>query len=341
MRVGGGTIETGVLGSRPVPSPPAPTSPRLVYVAGAHRSGATSLGAVMAGNPGIFFAGELYRIPHPIFEVPDARRLCSCGLAADDCPFWNEVRSRLGSEPGMLQALHRGQLRFESWRWLLRTAWKRARRDPELLDHLARVGRFVRVLSEVSGSPLVLESSYNPVRGWLYRDPATGLDVRFIHLVRDGRNFIASEQHATDPPEAHWRWIRSTPVVVGRWVAYNVLSILLLRPTGRCLRVRYEDFVRSTGTVLSQISRFIGVDLSDVARQVESGAAIPMRHVAAGNRMRLEGAVRLEPHFAETPSLSTGSLVAFWGLAGWLALSLGYRPASSTVPRAPTAESTT
>jgi hypothetical protein len=298
----------------------------MVYIAGAHRSGATPLGAILAGNPEIFYGGELYRIPHPIFEVPDLRRGCSCGVPVDSCPFWTEVRTRLGSEPGMLEALREGQLKYERWRSLIPTLWRRARRDPGLLDHISRMGRFVRVLAKTSQSRVVVESSYNPLRGLLYRDPASGLEVRFLHLVRDGRSFLGSERKAEDRPEANWRWLRTTPFIVGRWISYNVLSVVLLELRGPYLRIQYEDVIATPGVVLRKVARFIGVDLSAVVGQVEAHEAIRMRHVAAGNRMRLDGEVRLQHEYSMFPPLPALTRIAFWGLAGWLALGFGYRP---------------
>ncbi len=313
----------------------------LVYIAGAHRSGATPLGAVLGGNPEVFFAGELYRIPHPIFEVRHPDRLCSCGVAVDDCPFWTQVRSRLATEPGLLSALRAGQIRFERPRTIFRTLWRRYRRDPELLAHIARMGRFVRILSEISGARVVVESSYNPLRGWLYRDPASGLEVKFLHLVRDGRNFLNSERSATDPPETAWKGIRTTPAIVLRWVGYHLLTLALLGGAGGTLRFRFEDLVTTPGPVLRRTAAFVGVDLSGVIPRVAAGEAIQMRHIASGNRMRLRGEVRLQREFADLPSLRPLTVAAFWVLAGGLALALGYRPRWGPVGRAAAAKATT
>jgi hypothetical protein len=313
---------------------PAAAEVTLVYIAGAHRSGATPLGAVLAGSPDVFYAGELYRFPHPIFEAPNPQRLCSCGTPVDACPFWMQVRARLDAEPGMLQSLRAGQLRYERWRSLLSTLWRRARRDPKLLEHVARMGRFVRVLAETSGSRVVVESSYNPLRGLLYRDPASGLNTRFLHLVRDGRNFLSSELHARDPPESNWRWVRSTPVILGRWVAYHSLTLALLARRADYLRVRFETFLATPGPALRQISRLSRVDPSAVIAEVEAGRSIRMRHIAAANRMRLEGEVRLHRELGEMPPPGPFLDLAFWVIGGWLALSLGYRPRRSPAHRA-------
>jgi Sulfotransferase domain len=309
----------------------------LVYVAGAHRSGGTPLGAVLGGHPTIFYAGELYRFPHPIFDRPDPARKCSCGASVVECPFWSRVRVRLENEVGPLPQLRREQARFESWRFLPVTLWRRYRHQRELRQHVEKMGRFLRILAEESGARTIVETSYNPMRGLLYRDPASGVEVSYLHLVRDGRSFIASERTASDPPEVPWRWLRTTPVVVGRWVSYHVLSLLLLAHQRRYLRVRYEDLLRDPGETVGRIARFLELDLSDVVERVERGIPIPMHHIAAGNRVRLLGEIRIDSEGGGVPRLGLGSRALFWGLAGGLALALGYRPLRTTQRRAPAA----
>jgi hypothetical protein len=314
--------------------PREPNSPRsglaLLYIAGAHRSGATPLGAVLAGEPTVFYGGELYRFPNPIFDRPDPARDCSCGAAVADCPFWNRVRFRLESVPGTLDALRQGQRRYERWTSLPRTLWKWRRRDPDLVAHIQRMGRFIQVLAEESGARTVVESSYNPLRGLLYRDPASGLDVRYLHLVRDGRSFVDSESRAMDRPEVAWRWVRAAPVVIARWVAFHLFSWFLLHRSAY-LRVRYEEIVREPEPALRAISGLLGTDLSVVIRRVRAGVPIRMRHIAAGNRMRSQGQVLLRPELAAPPHLNPISRILFWSLGGWMALGLGYRPAWSTL----------
>ncbi|MGI0150949.1 MAG: hypothetical protein ACREC5_03310, partial [Thermoplasmata archaeon] len=290
------------------------------------------LGAILGAGPGVFFAGELYRCPHPIFERPDPDRRCSCGVAVDLCPFWVRIRERLEAEPGLSAALRAGQLRYERWRSIPRTLWKLSARDPGLLAHIARMGRFLRILSEESGASVLVESSYNPLRGRLYQDRSSEVNVRFLHLVRDGRNFLVAERTAVDPPEVAWRWLRSTPVILARWVFAHLLSLVLLGRGRRYLRIRFETMVRSPQPILGRVARLAEVDLDAVVDRVTAGDLIPMRHIAAGNRLRLLGTLRLRTEYASPPHLSLLGRAAFWGLAGWLALILGYRPGGAAPP---------
>jgi hypothetical protein len=319
--------------AEPTTALPASTPPvDVLYIAGAHRSGATPLGAILGGEAGIFYAGELYRFPHPIFDRPTAQRLCSCGVRVDRCLFWTAVKDRLDAEPGFLDELRAGQLKFERWRSLPLTLLRWAWGDPELREHARRMGRMVRVLAGLSRSGVIVESSYNPLRGLLYRIPEAGVRVRYLHLVRDGRNFVFSERTATDRPEVRWRWLRATPVIVGRWIVSHLLTVLLLRRGGRYVRLRYEEFARLPGSSLWKIASLLERDLSETIGRVNEGIPIPMRHIAAGNRMRTRGWIVLRPELARVPALRAGARATFWGLGGWLALLFGYRPGRSSRP---------
>ncbi|MGC2359216.1 MAG: hypothetical protein WA691_02790 [Thermoplasmata archaeon] len=307
---------------------PATKPLNLVYISGAHRSGSTFLGALLGADPQAFFVGEAYRFPRPMFWPPDPSRGCSCGVPVERCPFWTEVRAELERRTPLLERLEEGQYRYERWTKVASIFGRKDRADAELDAHVRRMTEFLRVISAHADAPTLVESSFSAVRGNLYRHADLGGgQVRFLHLVRDGRNFIASERSVTHDPEAPSAWLRTEPVIIGRWVLFNLAAILLgMRAPESYLRVRYEELMRRPEETLAEIGAFLRMDLSDVARRASRGEPIPMRHLAAGNRMRLLGSVTLRSELARSPQLPVASTVLFWTLGGWLALLLGYRP---------------
>lgn len=304
-------------------APPLAPALDLVYIVGHHKSGATALGAVLAGHPGIFFAGELYRFPTPIWTPGDPTRLCSCGVPVLDCPLWAPVR-RAFEQGHSLAELRRGQRRFERWGALPRTlfAWGTARKALE--RHAAAMGDLLETIASDSGSRMIVESSLTALRGWIYgRNGPKRLSVRYLHLVRDGRALLWSESRLADAPEEGGRWIRLPPMVIARWVGMNLLAVLLCSGD-RYLRVRYEDLVTRPRATLERIGRFLGIDLTDVIARVEAQTPILMRHIAAGNRNRLQGSLVLRGEFAWTKGLPRADRALFWLTAGWLARLFGY-----------------
>ena len=304
----------------------ASESLELVYVVGHHRSGATALGAVLASDPRIFFAGELYRFPVPIWSSEDPRRACSCGQPVLQCPFWSVIR-REAERGGLSDRLRAGQVRYERWSALPRTLLARWT-GSESLDAYARtMGDFLRLLKAHSHSPIIVEFGPSALRGVVYRSArAHGVNVRFLHLVRDGRGFLASELRTGHDPEAPNDWIRNPLLVVGRWVGMNLAALLLCaRDPSRYRRVRFEELLLEPSRTLLEIGRFLGIDLSRTAERVEARRPIPMRHIAAGNRTRLQGEIVLDQEIVAPARLSRPTRVMYWAVAGWLAGFFGYR----------------
>ena len=313
------------------PAAPPPPDPDLLYIVGHHKSGATALGAILADRQDVFFAGELYRFPVPIWTPGDPNRLCSCGKPVLSCTLWSPIRQEFERQHS-LSELRAGQLRFESWRAIPRTLFARGERRKQLERHVDDMEALLRVLAHQTGSRLVVESSLAALRGWIYRlRGPRGPSVKYLHLVRDGRALLWSESQLKDAPESGGPWVRLPLFVIARWVGGNLLAMLLCsRDRERYLRVRYEDLVTNPRATLERIGRFAGIDLSDVIARVEAREPIPMRHIAAGNRNRLKGTLVLQGDFTWTTGLPRSSRMVFWITSGWLARIYGYRRRTDT-----------
>ncbi len=312
--------------------------PTLLYIVGHHKSGSTFLGAVLAEDPEIYFAGELYRFPRPIWVPGDPHRLCSCGASVLSCPFWSGVRSDF-EQHHRLEELRDGQRRFDRLRGLPGLLLQEGSPPAPLARYVRSMEDLAGILARRSGRRLIVEASFSAARARVYHlaDPAR-LRVKYLHLVRDGRAFLWSEMRVKEPPEDGSWWLRLPPFVVARWVAMNLLALTLCSlDRERYLRIRYEELVTSPRATIERIGRFLGRDLSQVAAKVEERAPIPLRHVAAGNWRRGEGSVVLRPDFGWETGLSARSRALFWLASGWLATLLGYsrrRRRSTTGPAA-------
>ncbi|MCI4373070.1 MAG: sulfotransferase [Thermoplasmata archaeon] len=314
-------------------SPPAASGKRpidVVYIVGTHRSGGTTLGTILSSGAGVFYAGELYRFPFPIFDPGDPGRMCSCGAPVAVCPFWAGVRADAEARPGLLPELRRGQKRFEAWRRAPLTLLRMTRKDPAIQRHAERMEEFLRIVADRAGASVVVESSYSALRGMLYRQTDLGGGrVRFIHLVRDGRSFFGSElgpAYGTHPGSP---WQRVPPAIVARWTAFHTAAIAFCsRGKGTYLRLRFEDVLLRPKESLRAVQAFLGVDFSEAIRRVEEHQPIAMNHICSANRARLAGSLTVRPELAAPSPLSRAHSALFWSMAGWLALALGYRPGS-------------
>ena len=329
-----GTAVTSSGGSGSASPDPAPQTtksgpasgsrPAIVCIVGHHKSGGTPLGAILGSHPDLFYGGEMYRFPVLMWEPGDPNRLCSCGQSALSCPFWSQVRSK-SAALGLLQPLRKGQRRFERWGSAPRTLYRLWRKDPAVRKHAEVMETFAGVISSEASAQVIIDQCPNALRARLYRVlEREGVSVRYLHLVRDGRGFLYSELNAK--PGTVPRWQRLPFVVVARWVAMNLLTMLLCsRDSRRYLRIRYEDLVSNPDRTLRAVGSFLGYDFSGAIAKVQAGEAIPMRHVAAANRARLEGSILLRADARWQTSLSQKFRRLFWLMAGWLARSYGYQ----------------
>lgn len=302
----------------------SPESPTLVYIAGSGRCGSTLLDILLGAHPDVQSTGELMRL---IGGAGGASQTCACGLDIRVCPFWSAVESELGG-PAALLELGKGS-RLEGTKGLLLGRLRAARSDSLARRHSARLVRLVRVVSHVSGRRIVVDSSKSLGRGYLYRAAlADGIDVRYIHVVRDGRAFLWSKRARPDGEGVGKRTPERSPLrLAGLWTMTNFLATVVFSPqSGRYLRVRYEDLTSRPRETLERVGRFLQIDMAPVVALLAPGQAIPISHVVGGNRLRFTRGLTIRPDTEWEQSLPRREKVAFWAVAGWLARWYGYKP---------------
>lgn len=300
----------------------APRPPRLVYVLGTWRSGSTILGVLLGSHPDIYTMGELYDLPG---RYRNPKRLCSCGAPAAQCEFWAEVRRRSVGRVD-LDALDRGEARFERYGSIPRTILSASLGSEPFLAHVARSVEFLNVIGEVAGVPVLVDLSKDPVRGRVRKAGRRfGLETYYIHIVRDGRAVIYSR--LSRPGGGQIRAVvRNAWGMTVRWVLVNLLSTVLCgRPRRRYLRILYEDLVSDPAGTLVAIGRFLDMDFSSVVRTVAEGAPFKVDHLIGANPfLRIKPAVRVGGDFEWRAKLPSRSQKVFWLVAGALAWHYGY-----------------
>ena len=263
----------------------------------ASHSGSTLLAMLLGSHPQATTigdtAGTIYR------KDPDYR--CSCGYKAQACPFWMHVIDQMARRgfslditdfgtrfdypenrfiDRVLHAEHRGPI-LETIRdsvlWLS-TEWRRrfriiAERNVALIE----------TVTKVTNSQMLIDSSKLPRRlKFLLRIPE--LEVKVIHLVRDGRGvahtYIQDNGWSVEKSAIEWRR--------GVIAAEKLLARL---DRGMWRQVRYEDLCSDPQAELEKLCVFLNLDPSRVNMDFRSTGL----HVF-GNKMRLssERAIRLD-----------------------------------------------
>ena len=173
----------------------------MVYLAGLGRGGSTLLERLLGEIPGACPAGEVVHLW--LRGVGDGER-CGCGQPFPACPFWQAVgqdafggwTGRRGPDdpaagpggPGPVPAAAR-----------LGSPPRRLR--PELDEYVAYYRRIYAAIAEVSGSPVVIDSSKHASLAFCLRG-SSGLDLRVVHVVRDPRAVAYSWSKIVARPDA-------------------------------------------------------------------------------------------------------------------------------------------
>ena len=271
---------------------------QVIFIAGASYSGSTFFGSALGNDPGFVCAGELHNWIRGFMHKTSTGQSCACGKLLTECPFWSEVtREWLQStgyeDPRHYQAL---VLRYEKLRALPRLWVANRKPSAEFREYQDATLKLFEVLTRVSGKPVVVDISKKPVRACAL-STIPGLDLRCIHLIRNGQAFISSViRHY---PKKWSRMGKNRPIFAvlkasREWRIVNMLCDRIPWFTGKpVLKIKYEDLVQRPAEVLERVAGFIGTDLHDLAMKIATGQPMSFGHTT-GNAVRTTGSAPLK-----------------------------------------------
>ncbi|MGV9596309.1 sulfotransferase [Streptosporangium sandarakinum] len=166
--------------------------------------------------------------------------------------------------------------------------------SPELAEYAAAHRRLYDAAAEVSGSPVVVDSSKHASTAFCLA--AAGLDVRVVHVVRDPRAVAHSWRRRVPRPEDGRPMTRWSPARTSlHWLAQNLSLELLARGGARVTRVRYEDLLDAPAAVLGRLAAEAG--LAPRLDFLSAGRAdLSPAHTVSGNPVRFTvGPIGLDP----------------------------------------------
>lgn len=97
-------------------------------------------------------------------------------------------------------------------------------------------------------------------------------DAKFIHIIRNGSDVVASLYEVTQKYPELWQGSRDIDTCISRWIGDVEISFNYLDSENHML-VRYEDLVEYTSPLLKQLCEFIGIDFVDVMLEKYGRAA--------------------------------------------------------------------
>lgn len=264
----------------------------VVYIGSSARSGSTLLETLLGSIPGFCPVGELMFIWRRGLIRND---LCGCGARFRDCPFWTEVGEVGFGGWSQVDAYRAAQLHdtVDRHRNLARLSWPRqaGKLGPTLAEYAALTGRLYEAVSQVSGAPVIVDSSKHTSYALLLSG-LSEVDLRLVHLVRRSEGVAYSWSRRVLKPGVgdgtSYMSRHGAAWSVGLWITDNLLYDAIGRRLSCAVRVRYEDLVAYAPAELSRVLREIGLPAADQAlASLADGHAKPaVTHAFSGNPMR-------------------------------------------------------
>jgi hypothetical protein len=275
---------------------------RVLYIAGAGRSGSTLLGNILGQVEGFFTAGELISIWERGL-IQD--RFCGCGVSFHDCEVWTGIfreLARSGVEIGAQEMSH-FRRRFIRTRYaplLLSVATKQLLMR-RLEGYMSNLSHLYKAIHNHTNDTVIVDSSKSALYGYLLRS-IEAVDMYVVHLVRDPRGVAYSWQRRKprlDGQDTQYMRQHNSVTSALRWCARNsVVEVFFRRPRARYLILRYEDLIQRPKETLTEIMSLLH-RRSSLPFLSEGTVDLKKTHTIAGNPSRFEGGtVKLRPDTA-------------------------------------------
>ena len=300
---------------------------KILYIAGYSRSGSTILDIILSNHPEITGVGEVTFL---VEDWADSDRQCSCGMPYQKCEFWKGLFSNPALLADLTSLVQKIEKRSSVPRLLLGAI---SREDREVyFDYQNQL--LAHIVSQ-TGSSIVVDSSKSArlaLGRFVALRKVAAQDVYVLHIVRDGfavmeSQLITGDNWVLEGRTAPNRW-PALRTAIG-WVTTNIWVPLLGRLIGsnRYMWLRYEDFIEKPAEALKAIGQFCGFDSSLLINRVNQGEYFDVGHRVGGNRVRLQGKLKLERRAARKHGdrLKVYQRAMFACLGGWLQYLYGYR----------------
>lgn len=268
----------------------------VVFVLGAGHSGSTLLNLLLNGHSRAVGLCEVHTI-HRYLRLPkdDPRNPLTH-------PFWRRVAACWERRTGVSFS----EIDVLSPRWRQLRSWS----EKERARYVEQNRALFDCAAAVSEARVLADSSHNRRRLWLLHRSGT-IDLKIVHLIRDGRALVNS----------YARKYGSFGVGFRRWFVPTLMGLCLRRrlPDAQWITVRYEDLAGNPEPTLRRICAFVGIEFEPAMLRYWEHEDVSI----GGNRLRRrKRPIRLDERWRW--ELSPVRRAAFTLAGGWLNALCGY-----------------
>jgi len=259
---------------------------KVLFIAGQGRSGSTILHNILGQLDGFTAIGEV----RDIWQRGVIKDwMCGCRQPFSECEVWRKVLDHGfgGVSRAQAQEWYDATETFRTRHLPLTTIGPIRRRQLARVDDLLRaLSQLYRSVRDVTGSRVIVDSTKHPPFGYLVTH-APGVDVRFLHFIRDAPavSFSWAQKKEFQPGEM---MSRKGPFKSAlQWSTRNWMTERFLFDDGRDLRMRYEDFLVDPRAAVGEIVDWIGETGTDLPFDGSHQAVLSHdNHSVFGNEVR-------------------------------------------------------
>ncbi|MDT0202634.1 sulfotransferase [Nocardioides sp. AE5] len=272
------------------------TKLRVIFIAGASRSGSTILDRMFGSMPGFNSLGEVHNIWQRGYLE---NQNCGCGAPFRDCTEWSNAHGaryqEIEQQIGDILALQARVVRNRNIPRMLRKNGSRWDRDRD--RYLSLLKELYASVQADSGRSFIVDSSKRAAHGFLLAsDP--DIDLSVVQLVRDSRAMAHSAMRIkpkSDSGDSAALMARLTPrQSASGWMRQNALCDLLRASNTRATLLRYEDLIHDPASELQALGHKLDLPI-DLSWLAGSQADLSIAHTVSGNPIRMHsGPVELK-----------------------------------------------
>lgn len=261
---------------------------KILYVAGAGRSGSTVLANILGEVEGFCSVGEIRHIWDGIVNG----WFCGCGTPLRECAFWADVLTSAYGGSQQVDAMQLRNLRdrgLRSRHLLLPGMAPRKMTSEFLQAYLTATKKLYVAIYALTRSRVIVDASKAASYRYLLAN-VLGFEVYTLHLVRDPRAVAYAwwyRRKRRSPQGSLELLDRYHPIETAlRWHESNALTrrMSACRPD-RYRLVRYEDFVRNPQQILTSVLEWVGADTAQLPFAGQH-VTLSTHHTVSGNPER-------------------------------------------------------
>lgn len=264
---------------------------KILYIAGAGRSGSTLLEILLGNLPNYFSIGEAR---HFFEYLPIDGKLCGCGSLLASCPFWSAVSEQLQRNPDVdLERAARLSLALNRTRhtWQLQSGPRSKQWKKDTVELVGYLSHLYHAVWQQSGQKIIVDSSKVPSHLHLLSQ-VEDLDLRTLHLLRDGRAVAYSwSKRRKRQPAPGGGYVelpqRSPYRAMTTWMAENLLVSRIGRRLPWYTTLYYESFTENPQKVLAGSLNELGLK-ADLALLNNDELDLNNSHSVGGNPLRFQ-----------------------------------------------------